>query len=217
MTRPTASIYVDGLNLYRQKLEFHPDSKWLDLLRLSELLLPTHDIVRVRYFAAKVKPGVNDPNMPVRQMIYWRALRTLGPRLSIHEGQMRADRRNMLAVPRQFHPDGSPVLHKVLKIEEKGSDVSLASHMVLDAATRPSDVHVLVSSDSDFVPPLSILKNELGVATGIFSPIESPSASLLATGPLIVKTIRKSNLVASQFSPRLTDAIGEFVRPAAWS
>jgi len=216
VTRPTASIYVDGLNLYRQKLEYHADSKWLDLLKLSELLLPTHDIVRVRYFAAKVKPGVNDPNMPVRQMIYWRALRTLGPRLTIHEGQMRADTRRMLAIPRALKADGTPVLHKVLKIEEKGSDVSLASHMILDAATRPSDIHVLISSDSDFVPPLSILRNELNVATGLFSPIEKPSASLLATKPLIVKTIRKSNLLSAQFSPILVDDIGVISRPDSW-
>jgi uncharacterized LabA/DUF88 family protein len=217
VTRPTASIYVDGLNLYRQKLEFHADTKWLDLIKLSELLLPTHDIVRVRYFAAKVKPAVNDPNMPVRQMVYWRALRTLGSRLSIHEGQMRADRRRMLAIPRSFNPDGSPVLHKVLKIEEKGSDVSLASHMILDAATRPSDIHVLVSSDSDFVPPLSILRNDLGVATGLFSPIDKPSTSLLDTKPLIVKTIRTSNLLAAQFAHQLNDEVGVITRPESWT
>ena len=216
MIKPTASIYVDGLNLYRQKLEYHPDSKWLDLLRLSQVLLPTHEIVRVRYFAARVKPGVNDAMSPIRQMVYWRALRTLGPLLTIHEGQMRSDKRKMLAVPRAFHEDGSPVMHRVLKIEEKGSDVSLASHMILDAATKPSDIHVLVSSDSDFVPPLSILSNDLGVATGLFSPIDNPSTSLLATNPLIVKTIRKSNLLAAQFSRTLRDDVGIITRPDTW-
>ena len=123
----------------------------------------------------------------------------------------------MLAVPRSFNEDGSPLLHTVLKIEEKGSDVSLASHMILDAARDPSDIHVLVSSDSDFVPPMSILQEEFGVATGLFSPHDKPSTSLLQTNPLIVKTIRRANLLAAQLPRELVDGVGTITRPASWS
>jgi uncharacterized LabA/DUF88 family protein len=215
--KPTAAVYVDGLNLYRQKLVWHPASKWLDLVKLSQLMLPTHEIVRVRYFSAKVKASATDPDAPNRQMIYWRALRTLAPILTIHEGTMRVDQRKLVAVPREYLADGSPVLSKVLKIEEKGSDVSLASHMVLDAATNPSDLHVLVSGDSDFEPTLRILRNDLDVSTGLFSPIETPSRSLLATEPLIVKVIRKAVLLNAQLPDQLSDKYGLITRPQTWS
>jgi uncharacterized LabA/DUF88 family protein len=215
--RPTASIYVDGLNLYRQKLVWHPSSKWLDLVKLAELMLPTHEIVRVRYFSAKVKAPATDPNAPNRQLIYWRALRTFEPVLTLHEGTMRVDKRKLVSFPRKYLADGSPVLSRVLKIEEKGSDVSLASHMVLDAATDPSDLHVLVSSDSDFEPTLSILRKDLGISTGLFSPIEKPAGSLLATDPLIVKVIRKAFLLNSQLPVQLSDEHGVITRPDSWA
>lgn len=215
--KPTASIYVDGLNLYRQKLLWHPASKWLDLVKLSQLMLPTHEIVRVRYFSAKVRAAATDPDAPNRQMIYWRALRTFAPTLTLHEGTMRADHRKLIAIPKEYLPDGSPVLSKVLKIEEKGSDVSLASHMVLDAATDPSNLHVLISSDSDFEPTLTILRKNLGVSTGLFSPIEKPSRSLLATEPLIVKVIRKSFLLNAQLPNQLSDEHGIITRPDTWA
>ena len=54
--RPKANVYVDGFNLYRQKLQYHPDAKWLDLEVLSSKLLPTHDIQRIRYFTALIQP-----------------------------------------------------------------------------------------------------------------------------------------------------------------
>jgi len=215
--KPTASIYIDGLNLYRQKLQYHPDTKWLDLILLAQNMLPTHDIVRVRYFSAKVRAAATDANAPVRQMVYWRALRTLGPRLTIHEGTMRADHRKMVVIPREYLADGSPVLAKVLKIEEKGSDVSLASHMVLDAAREPSDIHVLLSSDSDFAPPLTILREELGVTTGLFSPIEKPSTALSATQPLITKVVRRATLLRSQLPDEVVDGTATIHRPDTWA
>lgn len=86
-----AVIYVDGFNLYRQKLQHHPDTKWLDLVRLSELLLPTHDIVGIEYFTALVKPALGtDPQAPIRQQTYLRALATL-PTVRQHFGQFRHD------------------------------------------------------------------------------------------------------------------------------
>ena len=66
--RPTANIYVDGFNLYRQKLQHHPDTKWLDLDALASLLIPTHTIKRVRYFTAMIRPALGtDPRAPIRQ------------------------------------------------------------------------------------------------------------------------------------------------------
>ncbi len=77
-SEPTASVYIDGLNLYRRLLEGHPECKWLDVEALAREVLPEHKIVRVRYFTAIVKalPGA-DVNSPQRQQAYLRALATL--------------------------------------------------------------------------------------------------------------------------------------------
>lgn len=214
--KKTAIVYIDGLNLYKQKLTYHPDLKWLNVLALCELMLPSHEIVKVRYFTSKVKPGVLDSEAPKRQEEYWRALMTLGDRLTMHFGQMLTSPRRYPAVPQRIDDDGNLVLVKVKKTEEKGSDVSLASYMVLDAARNPADLHVLLSSDSDFEPTLKILKSELDVQVGLFSPIEKPSTSLMNTGPLLVKIVRRSFLENSQFPHELQDAVGSIVKPIEW-
>lgn len=214
--RPTAIVYIDGLNLYRQKLAFHAHCKWLNPIALAELMLPTHD-VRVRYFTTKVKPAAADAEAPVRQLIYWRALETLGDRLTIHEGKMRTDTRLYPAVPRAHNADGSIVKAKVMKVEEKGGDVALASYMVFDAATSPADLHVLMSSDSDFKPTLELIRNELGVAIGLFSPIEKPPTDLQTADLLVLKIVRRALLEASQFPDVLRDKTGEFGRPRSWA
>lgn len=215
-SRPSAIFYVDGLNLYRQKLAFHPELKWLNLVSLFELMLPTHEIRLVRYFTSEVKPAMTDSFGLQRQRTYIRALRTLGPRVSIHFGTMRMTDRKYLALPLEQNDDGTPRVHKVRKTEEKGSDTSLAAHMVYDAACQPADIHVLVSSDSDFEPVLELLADKLGVATGLFSPIEKPSGSLLRRNPLITKIVRKQLLEISQFDEALVDSKGKFERPANW-
>ncbi len=44
-------VYVDGFNLYYGALKGTPH-KWLDLSRMSVLLLPGYQITKIKYFAA---------------------------------------------------------------------------------------------------------------------------------------------------------------------
>jgi hypothetical protein len=69
-------VYVDGFNLYYGALK-GTQHKWLDLEALSRRLLPKDQIVVVRYFTALVSARPSDPNQPVRQQAYLRALDTL--------------------------------------------------------------------------------------------------------------------------------------------
>ncbi len=212
-----AVIYVDGFNLYRQKLQHHPDTKWLDLVRLSELLLPTHDIVGIEYFTALVKPALGtDPQAPIRQQTHLRALATL-PTVRQHFGQFRHDSRRLPVVPIELDEGGVPRRVKVRKTEEKGSDVNLAARMVVDASRDRADVYVLVSNDSDFADVLGLLSKELGARFGLFSPVESPAARLLQRRPLFIKPIRRAALLASQLPAVVVTPDGNTVRrPAEW-
>lgn len=215
--QPTAKIYIDGLNLYRRRLEFNPHLKWLNVFHLCQLLLPTHRIIQVRYFTARVLEGASDTRGPIRQSIYWRALKTLEPDLSIHEGKMSKRIKYYPLYPKEIDENGAPIRVRVKKIEEKGSDVALAAFMVHDAAVNPASIHVLFSNDSDFAPVLELIQNNLGVATGLFLPTDKPSNTLLATKPLIVKTVSEKQLLQAQFASTLKDSNGSFHRPDSWN
>ena len=216
--RPTANIYVDGFNLYRQKLQHHPDTKWLDLGALASLLIPTHTIQRIRYFTAMVRPALGtDPRAPIRQQIYVRALRT-NPKVTIHEGQYRNDVRMMPALPIGFDDAGRIKRVKVRKTEEKGSDVNLASYMVFDACRDDADLYVLVSNDSDFAAMLTLLREELDASWALLSPVDNPNQRLLALDPILIKRIRRGALLASQLPSELRSAgHGIIRRPSEWS
>ena len=70
-------VYVDGFNLYYGSLKNTP-YKWLNLLELSRLLLPKHEILKIKYFTAKVSPHPYNLNCHKRQYAYMRALESLG-------------------------------------------------------------------------------------------------------------------------------------------
>src|SRR5215208_5891291 len=48
------NIYVDGSNLYFRCLRSTP-CKWLDLAKLSQLLLPHNTINQIKYFTSNIK------------------------------------------------------------------------------------------------------------------------------------------------------------------
>lgn len=124
------NIYVDGFNLYYGCLK-QTAHRWLDVRALAQALLPKHQIQRVRYFTAKVStiPGDGDGRQPVRQHMYIRALQASSD-VSVHYG-------HYLTHPKMMplaHPlPGAGKFVEVIKTEEKGSDVNLATLLLLDA------------------------------------------------------------------------------------
>jgi hypothetical protein len=71
----------------------------------------------------------NDPDQPVRQQLYLRALGTL-PKVSVHLGHFLTHMVTMPLVVSAGHPQQYA---RVIKTEEKGSDVNLATHLLHDA------------------------------------------------------------------------------------
>lgn len=216
--RPLASIYVDGFNLYRRMLQGYPQDKWLDLEKLVEQLLPEYGITRVRYFTAHIKalPGA-DRDSPQRQQVYLRAIRTL-PRTSVHLGKFRIDTRIMPVHPTELQEDGTPRTAKVKKTEEKGSDVALASLLLLDAMREESDIYVVLSNDSDLVMPIRLVKEELGRDVGLLSPMEPKRSSneLKQIGLTLHRQVTVEALKTSQLPDELVDSTGTIRRPGKW-
>jgi len=87
-------VYVDGFNLFYGALTRTP-YRWLDLAKLCRLYFP-NDVRKIKYFTAIVSARPSDPDQPLRQQLYLRALQTL-PKARSREA--RQERRNPESSP----------------------------------------------------------------------------------------------------------------------
>ncbi len=73
--------------------------------------------------------------------MYIRALETI-PNLSVHYGVFLV---NKIMMPLVIPPAGGPITVEVWKTEEKGSDVNLATYLLLDAIDGDFEQAIVVS------------------------------------------------------------------------
>lgn len=201
-------VYIDGFNLY-YAIRRTP-YKWLDLSKLCNYLLPNDQVLKINYYTARVKARANDPQQRNRQRTYLRALRTI-PHLEIVYGRFLS------------HPVRMPLADdldskvRVLKTEEKGSDVNLGIDLAFDGFNKLYEKAVVISNDSDLVRPIRRVRDELGFPIGIINPFpDTPSADLQKSATFI-RDLREPAIKASQFPIKLKDSRGKFRRPGAWS
>ncbi|WP_283136886.1 NYN domain-containing protein [Rhizohabitans arisaemae] len=207
------NVYVDGFNLFYGCLK-GTRHKWLDLDALAHRMAPNHQIHRIRYFTAKISARPNDLDGPNKQGFYLRALSTI-PHLSIHLGRFQQKKTRMrLAHP----PPGGPATVEVIKTEEKGSDVNLATHLLADAFRQDCEVAIVISNDADLAEPIRLVRHEIGIRVGVVNPhpTRRRSIELEAVSPTFFREIRESVLAGCQFPEKLADARGEIRRPATW-
>lgn len=168
--------YIDGYNLFYGLLK-GTSYKWLDPTRLvSALLRDDHELVSVKYFTSPVKTYPHDTSALDRQKIYIQALTTL-PNVEVIQGFYRKD-----AVLMPVHeeecktcPIAKNGFVKVVKLEEKRTDVNIASSMLLDAFNNNADAFVLVSGDTDFIAPVNIIRKDFKKTVIVFNPRETKS------------------------------------------
>jgi uncharacterized LabA/DUF88 family protein len=147
-------VYIDGFNFYYAAVKDTP-YKWLDFAAmLRALLQPHHRVTGIKYFTAPVS-GKRDPQQPLRQQTYWRALRATTPMLDIIPGRFLT---HEVMAPLARPAPGQSRFASILKTEEKGSDVNLAVHLVNDAWLGSYDCAVLVSNDSDLAEAMKLVR-----------------------------------------------------------
>jgi len=208
-------LYIDGFNFYYGAVRGTPYN-WLDFKGLfTKLLDPAHQILSIKYFTAIVT-GKLDPDQPIRQKTFIRALRKHIPELSVYYGQFKShNKMRPLAYPVDKKVFGKKIqFANIIHTEEKGSDVNLATHMVNDAWLDLYDCAIVVSNDSDLVEPLRVVKERLKKKVGLVIPWKlHPSTDLLPYANF-VKRVRRGLLSKSQ----LPDPIpGTTIRkPATW-
>ena len=119
--------------------------KWLDLSALAAALRPDA-ATSVRYITARVPP-VPDPGSAQRQRLYLKAIEML-PKVTVHLGHFSLNPSRMALVD---PPAQGARTVEVWKTEERGSDVNIATFLLLDGQDGLYDEAIVISRDSDLV------------------------------------------------------------------
>lgn len=203
-------VYIDGFNLYYRCLKRTP-YKWLNLRDLSEKLLGEGcQIEAIKYFTADVSPRSGDTDAPRRQQAYLRALRTI-PEVRIFKGRFMPKKKER---PLVADPEKYVEIHDT---EEKGSDVNLASHLLMDAFMDSYQRALVISQDTDLLEPLRMASAELGKEIFLgWSEQSSPSKKHKKIVHEIIR-LRSSALRDSQFeNPVIGRGGAKIEKPDSW-
>lgn len=220
-----ANVYFDGFNFYHGCFRFRSQwkyCKWLNLEAFIQKVFPHYAVNRIRYFTALVNPSLDDPDQRVRQLTYLRALETI-PCMTVHRSRFATNAKLRYAAdPRSFEPPirrPVPMLPLtvvgVIEEEEKGSDVNLASYLLVDAFENEYDVAIVVSNDSDLAEPIRLVKSRLSKRVVLLNPRKQTALDLQGIAD-DYRLVRFGPLQASQFPDVLLDASGTIQIPDSW-
>jgi hypothetical protein len=118
-------------------------------------------------------------------------------------------------MPLAYPPVRGPRTVEVIKTAEKGSDVNIATYLLIDVFNQDCEKSVILSNDSDLKTPIEFVRNQLGITAGILNPHANRSWALYNAADFF-RPIRQGPLSASQFPDQLTDAQGIITKPASW-
>ena len=137
-------VYVDGFNFYYGlRSKGWRKYYWLDMVKFAEnLLRPHQQLVEICYFSAKP----TDNHKSKRQDAFFQANK-LNPKFSLHLGKYLT--KNITC---KFCHRVNP------SFEEKETDVRIATSMLADVYQNRCDITLLISADSDLVPPIERIK-----------------------------------------------------------
>ncbi len=201
-----AYAYIDGFNLYYRAVK-GTSYKWLNIRQMCEILVPEYLIDRVKYFTAPVS-GKDDPDKPVRQQAYFRALQTIG--CEIIPGKFLSR-----DVPMRLAADKTQTV-MVTKTEEKGSDVNLASHLLIDGFDRNYDAAIVLTNDSDLTMPIRYVRDTLGLVVVVINPDRNVTSKSLLQAATSIRQLREGVLASCQFPDVVIYPKGRILKPASW-
>lgn len=213
-------FYVDGFNLYYRRLELNPSLKWLCLRTLASVcIFPTDEVVKIKYFTAKVDPRFPGSAKQIRQTTYWDALRNNG--VEIIEGVLEPRDRQCKSLQCDLAYNKKPE-SKYSTMAEKMTDVNLALHVYRDFIEQKPDIVCVLSADLDILPVLKMIRDKKEkVMLQVILPTQDEglfySRLLFYEQVAILKKLSDTHLKKSQFPEQVQISAGVFRnRPTAW-
>lgn len=209
--------YIDGFNLYHAIDDIgkpdprrpavapgpaKPHLKWLDLWALTESIARAGEtVVAVNYFSAY---ATWMPAGHQRHIEYVKALEHAG--VTCHLGHFKSKTRQCRRCATSW------TMH-----EEKETDVHIAARLVADAYEDRYDRAILISADSDLLPPLNIVKAAFPKKQ-IFT-VAPPGRMYAARGLNPLLQLSHGRLEKCLLPDTASDASGRvlFTRPATYA
>lgn len=107
------------------------------------------------------------------------------------------------------------VMVRVRTMEEKGSDVNLATYLILDAVGHHYDAAIVISNDSDLEEPIRRVRQRFGVAVDILNPTTVRSSILKRVASSYTR-LALGDVQARQLPITVQDPQGPITRPPGW-
>lgn len=239
-------VYIDGFNLYYGARGLcgrsTPGWRWLDLRLLSERVLAAQSgwaspkVERIVYCTARIS-GASNPQGQRDQDVYLRGLRAAGAVDEVAMGTYVSrvataplatkGRRDKPIITTAGWPvmvrdsadqavTGATFMASIARREEKGSDVNVASHLLVDVLTGAVDAALVVSNDSDLAFPVSYARGRVPV--GLVNPTKGFPAGAMnghpgaGAGGHWWYQLTSADLQACQMAP----VVGRVHRPTGW-
>ncbi len=197
-------VYIDGFNLYFGiKSKGWDDTLWLNIKGLANSLLKENQLLlETKYFTSRVR---NNPPKEKRQGTYIEAIETLRD-VSVYYGHYQSK-------IEQCRKCG----HSYPYNSEKMTDVNIATELLCDAFTDKYDIAIIVSGDSDLVPPITAVKNcfpDKKVVVAFPPDRFNNNMKLVASGSLFIKRVK---LTSNQLPDIVIKPDGfNLVKPFEW-
>lgn len=137
-----------------------------------------------------IKSRSDDPQRVVRQQVFLRALRTL-PDLSSHFGSYQE---TAVWRPLARPPARGSRFVEVLRSEEKGSDVDLATQLLMDTYEGSCEQAAVISNDSDLARPIEVAASKLRHGVIVFNPHPGTTARRLQKAATEYRSISERSL-----------------------
>jgi uncharacterized LabA/DUF88 family protein len=196
--------YIDGFNLYFGLKEAGwKRYYWVDIKKLvTRLLKENQQLIITKYFTARIS---GPPDKQKRQSIFLEALSTLTD-FNIYYGHYLSSTITCNRCGRNWRD-----------FEEKMTDVNIATEILTDAFEDKFDTAILISADSDLVPPIRTIKRIYPrKRIVVFFPPKRFSTHLKNSADIQL-SIGRGSLVKSQFPDRIRKPDGVILeKPLEW-
>ncbi|MDR0830035.1 MAG: NYN domain-containing protein [Prevotellaceae bacterium] len=208
-------FYVDGFNFYyglRTKKNIDHSWRaayWIDLLKFfNQFLSPNQTLEKVVYFTASPL----NPDKSNRQGAFLNANKLLNKsKFEIVRGQYM---KKAIQCPK--------CKYTIIRPEEKKTDVNIAIRMIGDCIDNNADILVLVSGDSDLLPPIEFIQRKypdkkirVYFPPTIFS-IDLKNNIKAQGGKIVMLENNKNKFLVSRMSDVVTNGEKSYFIPDKW-